>query len=85
MLGTLVTTALAIEGTMLGSVVSGRLQEPAAERPVRVSHGETIRRDRLEAITPSPARPATTAARQAAKVAHDQFVDAAVGYLARTA
>ncbi|MFJ8768824.1 hypothetical protein [Streptomyces clavifer] len=26
-----------------------------------------------------------SAAREAAKVAHDQFVDAAVGYLARTA
>ncbi|MEU1668504.1 hypothetical protein ABZ547_33980 [Streptomyces sparsogenes] len=51
MLVTLVTAALAIVGTLLGSLVSGRFQERAAERSVRVSHGETIRRDRLEAVT----------------------------------
>ncbi|MBO8189233.1 hypothetical protein [Streptomyces spirodelae] len=51
MLPTLVTAALAIVGTLLGSIVSGRFQERAAERSVRVSHGETIRRDRLEAVT----------------------------------
>ncbi|MGW3954015.1 hypothetical protein ACWEKM_24545 [Streptomyces sp. NPDC004752] len=51
MLVTLVTAALAIVGTLLGSIVSGRFQERAAERSVRVSHGETIRRDRLEAVT----------------------------------
>ncbi|MEU1128379.1 hypothetical protein ABZ383_00690 [Streptomyces sp. NPDC005900] len=36
---------------MLGAIVSGRFQERAAERQVRVSHGEAIRRDRLEAVT----------------------------------
>ncbi|MFD5159719.1 hypothetical protein ACFWMJ_16845 [Streptomyces hawaiiensis] len=51
MLLTLVTAALAILGTLLGSIVSGRFQERAAERSVRVSHGESIRRDRLEAVT----------------------------------
>ncbi|MFG2220503.1 hypothetical protein ACGFN1_37855 [Streptomyces sp. NPDC048685] len=51
MLLTLVTAALAIVGTLLGSIVSGRFQERAAERSVRVSQGEAIRRDRLEAIT----------------------------------
>ncbi|MCL7382156.1 hypothetical protein [Streptomyces sp. 35G-GA-8] len=160
MLVTLVTAALAIVGTLLGSIVSGRFQERAAERSVRVSHGEAIRRDRLEAVTAlacavsdhrramwmrgdavlkeagteriealrgeshmtrsAVTRPlvalrvliedqavraaademvtltyalrdayatteALTAAREAAKVAHDQFVDVAAAYLARTA
>lgn len=160
MLLTLVTAALAIVGTLLGSIVSGRFQERAAERSVRVNHGEAIRRDRLEAVTTlasaasdhrramwmrgdailkqagserietlrgeshmtrsavtrplvalqvliaDPAvraaademitltyalrdayatREELSAAREAAKVAHDQFVDAAAGYLARTA
>ncbi|MFB7258122.1 hypothetical protein [Streptomyces nojiriensis] len=160
MLVTLVTAALAIVGTLLGSIVSGRFQERAAERSVRVSHGEAIRRDRLEAVTAlacaasdhrramwmrgdavlkeagteriealrgeshmtrsAVTRPLValrvliedqavraaadhmitltyalrdaygtteelSTAREAAKVAHDQFVDAAAGYLARTA
>ncbi|MFJ9931426.1 hypothetical protein ACIRU5_36095 [Streptomyces misionensis] len=51
MLVTLVTAALAIVGTLLGSIVSGRFQERAAERSDRVSRDETIRRDRLEAVT----------------------------------
>lgn len=160
MLLTLVTAALAIVGTLLGSIVSGRFQERAAERSVRVNHGEAIRRDRLEAVTAlscaasdhrramwmrgdavlkeagteriealrgeshmtrsAVTRPLValrvliadqavraaademitltyalrdayatseelSAAREAAKVAHDQFVDAAADYLARTA
>ncbi|MFJ2846984.1 hypothetical protein ACIPD2_35900 [Streptomyces griseofuscus] len=160
MLITLVTAALAIVGTLLGSIVSGRFQERAAERSVRVSHGEAIRRDRLEAVTAlacavsdhrramwmrgdavlkqagseriealrgeshmtrsAVTRPLValrvliedqvvraaademvtltyalrdayatseqlTAAREAAKVAHDAFVDTAAGYLSRTA
>ncbi|MDX3170296.1 hypothetical protein PV736_31745 [Streptomyces scabiei] len=160
MLPTLVTAALAIVATLLGAIVSGRFQERAAERSVRASHGEAIRRDRLEAVTAlacaisdhrramwmrgdavlkqagteriealrgeshmtrsAVTRPLValrvliedqavraaademitltyamrdayatgeqlTAAREAAKVAHDQFVDAAAGYLARTA
>ncbi|MFD9289561.1 hypothetical protein ACFWBV_14980 [Streptomyces sp. NPDC060030] len=51
MLVTFVTAALAIVGTLLGSIVSGRFQERAAERSVRVTHGEAIRRDQLEAVT----------------------------------
>ncbi|MEU2873012.1 hypothetical protein ABZ769_28075 [Streptomyces olivoreticuli] len=51
MLATLITAALAIVATLLGAIVSGRFQERAAERSVRVSHGEAIRRDRLEAVT----------------------------------
>ncbi|WP_327180302.1 hypothetical protein OG599_34500 (plasmid) [Streptomyces sp. NBC_01335] len=160
MLVTLVTAALAILGTLLGSIVSGRFQERAAERTVRVTHGEAIRRDRLEAVTAlacaasdhrramwmrgdavltqagperikalrgeshmtrsAVTRPLValrvliedhavraaademiartyalrdaytstedlTAAREAAKVAHDSFVDVAAGYLSRTA
>ncbi|MFG3042935.1 hypothetical protein ACGFYZ_39150 [Streptomyces sp. NPDC048330] len=160
MLITLVTAALAIVGTLLGSIVSGRFQERAADRSVRVSHGEAIRRDRLEAVTAlacaasdhrramwmrgdavlkqagaeriealrgeshmtrsAVTRPLValrvliedqavraaadhmitltyalrdaygtneelSAAREAAKVAHDEFADAAAGYLTRTA
>ncbi|MFF7139364.1 hypothetical protein ACFZBZ_44630 [Streptomyces sp. NPDC008196] len=160
MLVTLVTAALAIVATLLGAIVSGRFQERAAERGVRASHGEAIRRDRLEAVTAlacaisdhrramwmrgdavlkeasterietlrgeshmtrsAVTRPLValrvliedqavraaadhmvtltyamrdayattqelTAAREAAKVAHDTFVDTAAGYLARTA
>ncbi|MGA4953790.1 hypothetical protein [Streptomyces lydicamycinicus] len=160
MLLALVTATIAVVGTLLGSFVSGRFQERAAERSVRVSHGETMRRDRLEAVT-ALACPASdhrrtmwmrgdavlkgadaelvqslrreshqtrsqvtrplvamrvlitdpavraaadhmitltyalrdaygtteqlSAAREAAMVAHDQFVDVAAGYLARTA
>lgn len=51
MLATLVTAVLTIAATLLGAIVSGRFQERAAERQVRVTHGETIRRDRLEAVT----------------------------------
>lgn len=51
MLLALVTAAIAVVGTLLGSFISGRFQERAAERSVRVSHGEAIRRDRLEAVT----------------------------------
>ncbi|MGY4973492.1 hypothetical protein ACWGCC_30495 [Streptomyces nigrescens] len=51
MLPTLVTAALAIVGTLLGAVVSGRFQERAADRAIRVSTGEALRRDRLEAVT----------------------------------
>lgn len=51
MLATLITAALAIVATLLGAIVSGRFQERAAERQMRVSHGEAIRRDRLEAVT----------------------------------
>jgi hypothetical protein len=50
-LPTLVTAALAVVATLLGAIVSGRFQERAAERSVRASHGEAIRRDRLEAVT----------------------------------
>ncbi|MGQ4732684.1 hypothetical protein ACUN3E_34140 [Streptomyces sp. Ju416(a)] len=63
MLLALVTAAIAVVGTLLGSFISGRFQERAAERSVRVNHGETIRRDRLEAVPRWPAPPATTAAR----------------------
>ncbi|WP_231905807.1 hypothetical protein [Streptomyces davaonensis] len=51
MLATLGPAVLAIIATLLGAIVSGRFQERAAERSVRVSHGESIRRDRLEAVT----------------------------------
>lgn len=51
MLPTLITAALAIVATLLGAIVSGRFQERAAERGVRASHGEAIRRDRMEAVT----------------------------------
>ncbi|MEU9110164.1 hypothetical protein AB0D54_38760 [Streptomyces xanthophaeus] len=51
MLVTLVTAALAIVGTLLGSIVAGRFQERAADRSGRVTRSEAIRRDQLEAVT----------------------------------
>lgn len=51
MLTALVPASLAVVATLLGAVVSGRFQERAAERQIRVTHGQTIRRDRLEAVT----------------------------------
>ncbi|MFD7669269.1 hypothetical protein [Streptomyces sp. NPDC059788] len=51
MLATLVTTVLAVVGTLLGAIVSGRFQERAAERSVLTNHAEAVRRDRLEAVT----------------------------------
>ncbi|MEW2527561.1 hypothetical protein [Streptomyces sp. NPDC047071] len=51
MLITLVTASLTIVATLLGAIVSGRFQERAAERQVRVTYSETIRHDRLEAVT----------------------------------
>ncbi|MDO0930152.1 hypothetical protein QQY24_34405 [Streptomyces sp. TG1A-8] len=51
MLATLITAALAITGTLAGAIVSGRFQERAAERQARIAHGESVRRDRLEAVT----------------------------------
>ncbi|MEV5982856.1 hypothetical protein [Streptomyces sp. NPDC052114] len=51
MLSTLGPAVLAIVATLLGAIVTGRFQERAAERSVRVNHGESIRRDRLEAVT----------------------------------
>lgn len=51
MLATVVTAGLAVVATLLGAIVSGRFQERAAERQVRATYGEAIRRDRLEAVT----------------------------------
>ncbi|MFJ3438804.1 hypothetical protein ACIPMU_35360 [Streptomyces cyaneofuscatus] len=51
MLTVLVPASLAVVATLLGAIVSGRFQERAAERQIRVTHGQTIRRDRLEAVT----------------------------------
>ncbi|MFK8851173.1 hypothetical protein [Streptomyces sp. Ac-502] len=51
MLPTLITAALAITGTLLGAIVSGRFQERAAERAAHITHSEAVRRDRLEAVT----------------------------------
>lgn len=51
MLTVLVPACLAVVATLLGAIVSGRFQERAAERQIRVTHGQTIRRDRLEAVT----------------------------------
>ncbi|MEV3958436.1 hypothetical protein [Streptomyces albogriseolus] len=47
----LATAGLAVVTTLLGAIVSGRFQERAAERQVRATDGEAIRRDRLEAAT----------------------------------
>ena len=47
----LVTTAIAVIGTLMGAIVSGRFQERASERAAKASHGEAIRRDCLEAVT----------------------------------
>ncbi|MEU1908407.1 hypothetical protein [Streptomyces hygroscopicus] len=54
MVVTLVTAAIAVAGTLLGSIVSGRFQERAAERAVRVSHDQELRRERLTAVRDLP-------------------------------
>lgn len=57
----LVTTAIAVIGTLLGAVVSGRAQqraaeqaaqaqERAAERAAEIARRETVRRERLDAV-----------------------------------
>lgn len=57
----LATTAIAVIGTLLGAVVSGRAQqraaaqaaqaqERAAERATETAHRETVRRERLDAV-----------------------------------
>ncbi|MFD3886192.1 hypothetical protein [Streptomyces microflavus] len=51
MLTVLVPASPAVVATLLGAIVSGRFQERAAERQIRVTHSQTIRRDRLEAVT----------------------------------
>jgi hypothetical protein len=50
MVVTLVTTAIAVAGTLLGSIVSGRFQQRAAERAIRASHDQELRRERLNAV-----------------------------------
>lgn len=47
----IITTALAILGTIAGAIVSGHYQQRAALSTERVSRGEAIRRDRLAAVT----------------------------------
>ncbi|MEU2078599.1 hypothetical protein [Streptomyces sp. NPDC013489] len=42
---------IAIAGTLLGALVSGRFQERAAGRTEDAVRGEQLRRDRLEAVT----------------------------------
>ncbi|MFH8797580.1 hypothetical protein [Streptomyces sp. NPDC017941] len=46
----LITTALAVLGTLAGATVSGRAQERAAAQVVRVQTDEDLRRDRTEAV-----------------------------------
>lgn len=51
MLVTLLATAIAVLGTLLGSVVTGRFQERAADRTERASRQQDRRREQLTAIT----------------------------------
>ncbi|MGW9436805.1 hypothetical protein [Streptomyces sp. NPDC055607] len=51
MLGTILTTLLAVFGTLAGSVVTGRYQRRSAEQAERTTRGEALRRDRLAAVT----------------------------------
>ncbi|WP_432140081.1 hypothetical protein [Streptomyces sp. bgisy154] len=51
MLGTILTTILAVLGTLAGSVVTGRYQRRSAEHAERVARNEALRRDRLAAVT----------------------------------
>ncbi|MFE4264582.1 hypothetical protein [Streptomyces sp. NPDC056883] len=51
MLGTILTTVIAVLGTLAGAAVSGRYQRRAAEHTERVALGEALRRDRLAAVT----------------------------------
>ncbi|MEV3926427.1 MULTISPECIES: hypothetical protein [Actinomycetes] len=47
----LIVAAIAIAGTLLGALVSGKFQERAAERGQAAVRGEQLRRDRLAAVT----------------------------------
>lgn len=51
MLGTILTTILAVLGTLAGAIVSGWYQRRSAEHAERVARGEALRRDRLAAVT----------------------------------
>ncbi|MFE5866221.1 hypothetical protein ACFQ77_37570 [Streptomyces virginiae] len=51
MLGTILTTVIAVLGTLAGTAVSGRYQRRAAEHTERAALGEALRRDRLTAVT----------------------------------
>ncbi|MGR3939555.1 hypothetical protein [Streptomyces sp. BRA346] len=48
---TVLAGAIAVIGTLLGAIVSGRFQERASARAAEVNHREEMRRDRLKAIT----------------------------------
>ncbi|GGZ82918.1 hypothetical protein [Streptomyces rubiginosohelvolus] len=47
----LLVAVIAIAGTLLGALVSGKFQERAAGRTENAVRGEQLRRDRLEAVT----------------------------------
>ncbi|MFF8953263.1 hypothetical protein ACF09I_31320 [Streptomyces sp. NPDC014940] len=65
---TLVTAALAIVGTLLGSIVSGRFQERAAERSVRISLG---REPSPPGVTAGAVYAASSTHREPRRVARD--------------
>ncbi|MBD2829950.1 hypothetical protein ID875_21570 [Streptomyces globisporus] len=50
MLVTIITTFLAVLGTLAGSIVTGRYQRRSAERAERFARDEALRRDRLAAV-----------------------------------
>lgn len=47
----MITTLLAVIGTLLGSIVTGTFQHLAAGRAERAAAAEQLRRDRLDAVT----------------------------------
>ncbi|MFJ4343234.1 hypothetical protein [Streptomyces sp. NPDC088915] len=47
----LVVAVIAIVGTLLGALVTGKLQERSAGRTESAARGEQVRRDRLAAVT----------------------------------
>ncbi|MFE2529459.1 hypothetical protein ACFXEL_35130 [Streptomyces sp. NPDC059382] len=51
MLLTILTAVIAVLGTLAGSAVSGRYQRRAAEHTERAALAQTLRRDRLSAVT----------------------------------
>ncbi|MYS36342.1 hypothetical protein K388_07124 [Streptomyces sp. KhCrAH-43] len=51
MLGAILTTVIAVLGTLAGAITSGWYQRRSAEHAERIARAEALRRDRLAAVT----------------------------------
>ncbi|MEU6618938.1 hypothetical protein [Streptomyces parvus] len=47
----ILTTVIAVLGTLAGSIVTGRYQRRSAEHAAKIARGDALRRDRLTAVT----------------------------------